>query len=90
MLPWGEWLDSTVISSMGKRTMHDWIATKVSEDYAMTSDFDDRWRTGGSVDEVIDEAHLNPKWLREGIARFANDREKRLARLRVGEAVAAP
>jgi transketolase len=90
VLPWGEWLDSTVISSMGKRTMHDWIATKVSEDYAMTSDFDDRWRTGGSVDEVIDEAHLNPKWLREGIARFANDREKRLARLRVGEAVAAP
>ena len=81
VLPWNEWLDSTVISSMGRRTMHDWIATKVSDEYAMTSDFDNRWRTGGSVDEVIDEAHLSPNWLREGIARFAAEREKRLARL---------
>jgi hypothetical protein len=35
------------------------------------------------VDEVIDEAHLNVKWLREGIARFAAARDERLARLRV-------
>lgn len=76
-----DWLDSTVISSMGRRTMHDWLYTKISEEYAMTSDFDNRWRTGGSVDEVIDEAHLTPDWLRKGIARFAGDRENRLARL---------
>lgn len=82
VLPFEDWIDSTVVSSMGRRTMHDWIATKVSEEFALTSDFDDRWRTGGSVDEVIDEAHLNPKWLREGIARFAAARGERLARLR--------
>ncbi len=81
VLPWEDWLDSTVISSMSRRSMHDWISSPVSEEYAMTSDFDDRWRTGGTVDEVIDEAHLTPKWLREGIARFAKDRAQRLARL---------
>ncbi|MFN0207128.1 MAG: transketolase [Planctomycetota bacterium] len=83
VLPWSDWLNSTIISSMGRRTMHDWIATKVSEEYAMTSDYDNRWRTGGTVDEVIDEARLTPKWLRIGIERFVNDREKRMARLRV-------
>lgn len=82
VLPWNEWLDSTVVSSMGRRTMHDWLATKVSEEYAMTSDFDNRWRTGGSVDEVIDEAHLTPDWLRKGIAKFAAEREQRMEKLR--------
>ncbi|MBL8695718.1 MAG: transketolase [Planctomycetes bacterium] len=80
VLPWSDWLDSTVISSMSKRSMHDWIASRVSEEYAMTSDFDDRWRTGGTVDEVIDEAHLSPKWLLEGIQRFARERKQRLAK----------
>jgi transketolase len=83
VLPWNEWMDSTIISSMGRRTMTDWIATKVSEEYAMTSDHDNRWRTGGTVDEVIDEARLTPDWLRKGIQRFVNERDKRHSKLRV-------
>ncbi|MBI3818177.1 MAG: transketolase [Planctomycetes bacterium] len=82
VLPFDDWMDSTIVSSMGRRTMHDWLSTKVAEEYAMTSDFDNRWRTGGSVDEVIDEAHLSPDWLRKGIARFAAERDKRLSKLR--------
>ncbi|MEZ4650382.1 MAG: hypothetical protein R3E97_16665 [Candidatus Eisenbacteria bacterium] len=31
----------------------------------MTSDFDNRWRTGGNIDEVIEEAHLSPEFLME-------------------------
>ncbi|HKD99586.1 MAG TPA: transketolase, partial [Planctomycetota bacterium] len=81
VLPWEDWLDSTVISSMSRRSMVDWLATKVSAEYAMTSDFDDRWRTGGTVEEVVDESHLSPQWLREGIRKFAADRKRRLARL---------
>ena len=54
----------------------------------MTSDFDDRWRTGGSVDEVIDEAHLSPDHLLEGIERFVREADQRRARLR-GAAEAA-
>jgi transketolase len=62
--------------------MHDWLFNKVAEEYALSSDWDNRWRTGGSVDEVLDEAHLTPKWILAGIERFVADRQKRLARLR--------
>jgi hypothetical protein len=33
------------------------------------------------VDEVIEEAHLSPQWILEGIERFARDKDARLARL---------
>jgi transketolase len=82
LLPWKEWQDSTVFSSSGRRLMRDWFASKVAEEYALTPDFDDRWRTGGSVEEIIAEAHLDPASLLEGIQRFAADRERRLARIR--------
>ena len=76
-----DWLDSTVISNGSRRGMHDWLAHKVAEQYAMTSDWDNRWRTGGSVEEVKVEAHLDPEHLMEGIRRFAADRRQRLAAL---------
>jgi len=82
LLPWKEWQDSTVISSAGRRVMGEWFGNKVAEEYALTPDWDDRWRTGGSVDEILKEAHLDPASLRDGIARFVADREKRLARVR--------
>lgn len=74
--------DSTVITTQARWLMHDWLFNKVAEEYALSSDWDNRWRTGGSVDEVLDEAHLTPKWILEGIERFVNDRQYRLARLR--------
>jgi len=77
-----EWLDSTVISNRGRRTMTDWLAHRIAAEYAMTPDWDDRWRTGGAVDEVLEEAHLSPKWLLAGIERFVRDREQRLKRQR--------
>ncbi len=76
-----EWIDSTVISNGARIGMHHWLSSKVAEEYAMTSDWDDRWRTGGSLDEVIAEAHLDPDSLMQGIQRFAADREIRLGRL---------
>jgi transketolase len=78
----GEWLDSTVVSNRGRRTMGDWIAHRIALEYALTPDWDDQWRTGGSVDEIIDEAHLSPRWLLQGIERFVKDRDQRLQRLR--------
>ena len=82
VLPWSDWLDSTVITNGGRRLMHDWLAHKVAEQYAMSSDWDDRWRTGGSVEELKVEAHIDAPHLLEGIERFARDREQRLAKLR--------
>lgn len=76
-----DWLDSTVISNGSRIGMHPWLSSKVAEEYAMTSDHDNRWRTGGSVAEVKVEAKIDPESLLEGIRRFADDREARLSRL---------
>jgi transketolase len=82
VLPWNEWLDSMVVTNSGLKCMSDWLSTKVAEEYSLSSDWDDRWRTGGSVDEVMEEAHLSKEWILKGIQRFVNDREVRLARLK--------
>jgi transketolase len=75
-------MDSTYISNRSRRVTADWSLNPTADAYAMTSDFDDRWRTGGNVDEVIEEAHLSPDWLLKGIERFVSQREQRLAYLR--------
>ena len=74
-------LDSTYVSNRSRRVTSDWALNPLADEYAMTSDFDDRWRTGGTVDEVIEEAHLSPEWLLRGVERFASDRERRLDRM---------
>ncbi len=77
-----DWADSTVITNGARRTMHDWLAHKIAEEYAISSDWDNRWRTGGSLDEVCEEAHISPGWIFKGIQRFAAERDQRLNRLR--------
>ncbi|MCE9595380.1 MAG: transketolase [Planctomycetes bacterium] len=81
ILPWSEWLDSTVITNGARRLMHDWLPHKIAEEYAMSSDWDDRWRTGGNVGELKKEAHIDPESLWTGIVRFAKERDRRMARL---------
>ena len=76
-----DFLDSTVITNGSRIGMHPWLASKVAEQYAMSSDWDDRWRTGGSVDEVKREAHIDPVSLLAGIERFTAARPERLSRL---------
>jgi transketolase len=73
--------DSTFITNRSRRLMYDWIFNPLAAEYAMSSDFDDRWRTGGSVDEVLEEAHLDSEHLLAGIERFVGDRPQRLERL---------
>jgi transketolase len=70
------------ITNRARRLMTDWVDPGVTGEYWLSSDFDNNWRTGGSVDEVVEEAHLSPKWLMEGIRRFAKDRDQRLKRAR--------
>ena len=74
--------NSTVITTQARWLMHDWLFNKVAEAYALSSDWDDRWRTGGNVDDVIEEAHLSPEWVIKGIQKFAEEQEDRLGRLR--------
>ena len=70
-----------MITNGARRLMHDWLPHKVAELYAMSSDWDDRWRTGGTVGELKVEARIDAASLLEGIRRFAADREERLRRL---------
>ena len=74
--------DSMAISNRSRRVTQDWIAHPGVAEYSLTSDWDDRWRTGGSLDEVIAEAHLSPQHILAGIERFVRDREKRLEAIR--------
>lgn len=74
--------DSTVITTAARWLMHDWLYNRVAEEYALSSDWDNRWRSGGNLEEVIDEAHLSPQWLLSGIERFVRERPQRLERLR--------
>ncbi len=76
-----DWLNSTFITNASAVAMQDWTGNRLSIEYAMTADWDDNWRSGGSVDEVMEEAHLSGRWLLEGIERFANDIETRMKRL---------
>lgn len=75
-------MDSTVITTQARGLMQEWLFNKVAERYALSADWDDRWRTGGTLEEVLEEAHLSPKHLLAGIRRFVKDRPKRLQSLR--------
>ncbi len=50
----------------------------LTDEYSLTSDWDNQWRTGGLEAEVIKEAHLDPDTILEGVKRFANDHDRRI------------
>jgi transketolase len=82
--------DAMAVTNGARRLMADWIAGPVAEEYTLSPDRDDRWRTGGSVEEVMDEAGLGPDQILAGIERFARDRADRVRRIQsVADAVAA-
>jgi transketolase len=74
--------DAMVITNGAFKLMADWADGPLVREYSLSPDFDDRWRTGGSVDEVIAEARLAPSDIVAAIERFALDRAERLSRLR--------
>ena len=76
-----EWSDSMIVTNTGLRIMHKWISNRVVADYSVSPDWDNNWRTGGSVDEIIDESHLSPRWVLDAIRKFASERTKRLQTL---------
>jgi transketolase len=71
-----------VITNGAFKLMNDWADGPLVREYSLSSDWDDRWRTGGSVDEVIAEAQLDAGSIAAAIERFAAERSSRLARIR--------
>ncbi len=82
VLPAADFADSMVCANQSRNNVRDWIPHQWAEPYCLTPDHDDRWRTGGSVDEIIAESKLDPASLMAGIERFAREREQRRAQLR--------
>jgi transketolase len=54
----------------------------LTDEYSLTSDWDNQWLTGGLEADVIAEAHLDPESIFAGVQRFALDRSKRIDRQR--------
>ena len=75
-------LDSMVVTNGAYKLMRDWADDPIVREYSLSSDWDDRWRTGGSIDEVIEEAHLDSAHILGAIERFVRARPDRLRRLR--------
>jgi len=74
--------DAMAITNGAFKLMADWVEGPVAREYSLSADWDDRWRTGGSVEEVADEAHLSANHILAAIERFATCREARLVSLR--------
>ena len=74
-------LDSMVVTTQARWLMHEWLFSKTSEEYSLSADWDKRWRTGGTLEEVLDEAHLTPEYIKKCIERFIHDRPVRLRRM---------
>ncbi len=54
----------------------------LTDEYSLTSDWDNQWLTGGTEADVIAEARLDAESIYAGIARFAAERDSRMARQR--------
>ena len=69
-----DWQNSMIVSNQAYQLMQHWVSDRRLRRFALTPDWDNRWRTGGTVEEIIAESHLDPERVWEGILRFA-DRE---------------
>ena len=54
----------------------------LTDEYSLTSDWDNEWLTGGTEADVISEAHLDVDSIFKGIKRFASDHDERISRQR--------
>jgi transketolase len=66
-------MKSMIITTQSRSQMQDWIFHPELSKYALSADWDDCWRTGGTLEEVLDEAHLSPEWILNGISRFVKE-----------------
>ncbi len=80
VLPTGAELDMMIVSTGTQRVWPVRDVGPLTREYSMVSDWHDRWLTGGLEPDVIAEAHLDQQSIASGVARFANERESRLAR----------
>jgi transketolase len=52
----------------------------LTDEYSLTSDWDNQWLTGGTEDDVIKEAHLDKDSIFNAVKRFADDHGARMSK----------
>ena len=82
VLPAGSKYDLMVVTTGTRRMWPVQNVGPLTDEYSLTSDWDNQWLTGGSEADVIAEAHLDAESIYKGIKRFATERESRLSRQR--------
>ncbi len=74
-------MNSTVVTNRSRRLMNDWNFNPLCSEYAMCSDRDDQWRSGGSIAGVYEDAQLDPKSIARDVIKFATDYELRMSKI---------
>jgi transketolase len=74
----GDRLNSTYVTNMARVCLREWSLNPLADDWALSSDQDNRWRGGGSVDEVLEEAGLDPDSIARGLIEFGQAYEQRM------------
>ena len=74
--------DLMVVSTGTRRVWPLKAVGPLTDEYSLTSDWDNQWLTGGTEADVIREAHLDTESIFAAVGRFASDRPERLARQR--------
>ncbi|MFN8444672.1 MAG: hypothetical protein U0175_28055 [Caldilineaceae bacterium] len=84
VLPPEAYYDMMVVSTGTRRVWPIRNVGPLTDAYSLTSDWHDRWLTGGTETDVIAEAHLDSESIFNGIKRFADERDERLGQQREG------
>ena len=88
VLPLDALFDLMVISTGTRRVWPIRNVGPLTDEYSLTSDWDNQWLSGGLEADVIAEAHLDQPSILAGIERFAQQHAERLGRQR--ELLATP
>jgi transketolase len=80
VLPFGSTYDMMVVTTGTRRVWPVKNAGPLTDDYSLTSDWDNQWLSGGTESDVIAEAHLDSESIFNAIKRFAGDHDSRISR----------
>ena len=80
VLPDAAKFDLMIVTTGTKRMWPVANTGPLTDEYSLVSDWHDEWLTGGSEEEVIKEAHLDPESIFNAVKRFADEHDERMAR----------
>ena len=72
-----DWFNSMIITNTSLKNMGNWIKNPLNKEYSLSPDWDNQWRFGGNLEEVIDESHLSSDWQMKAINKFCDEKNKR-------------